>query len=303
MLDPTEDLVMDLAKRMMSANPAMERTLASFVARAQERWPRVRLADGASLIQCLEARGLAPDGELAKLDAADAGEVWLSAACAAGEPTALSAFDDNYVLQLRPALKSMGLDDPAVEDLQQRVRHRLLTAEPDEPIRLFQYAGDGKLFGLVKVVAIRMALDDIRRAKRAPDRGSADERTVARLMDGALGPELALAESQNKDAVKAAFQGAIDALPPGDRAILRLHLHERSSIDEIAALHDVHRATAARWVVRIREAIAASTHEALKKKLSLDDERLHSLLRAVDSRLDLSLSRVLAVPAEPEDDP
>jgi RNA polymerase sigma-70 factor (ECF subfamily) len=83
-------------------------------------------------------------------------------------------------------------------------------------------------------------------------------------------------------------------LPSTDRGILRLHLLERLNIDEIAALHDVHRATAARWLTRIRHHIGEHTREALRARLRLDASELDSLLRAVDSRLDLSLSRILA---------
>ena len=112
-------------------------------------------------------------------------------------------------------------------------------------------------------------------------------------MAGDLGPELRVVEREHREHVKAAFHTAIESLSATDRGILRLHLLERLSIDEIAALHDVHRATAARWLVRIRQHIGEHTREDLRARLRLDAAELDSLLRAVDSRIDLSLSRVL----------
>ena len=138
-----------------------------------------------------------------------------------------------------------------------------------------------------------MAVDDRRKVGRAPEHRSLDERTVNRVMAGDLGPEFALIESEHRRAVKAAFGTAIRSLDAKLRGVLRLHLLERSSIDEIAALHDVHRATAARWVAGIRTALADRTREILQRELALDPAGLESLLAAVGSRLDLSLSREL----------
>ena len=280
-----------LATETSSSEPWRE-ALEGFVERARRAYPDLAVPTPASVVACLRSAGA---GEPAELRDLDAGEVWLSAACADADPEAVAAFEREYVARLSPALLSMDLTSEEIEDVQQRVRQRLLTAEPGQPLRLFQYAGRGRLFGLVKVVAIRIALDDLRRRKRAPDRAAAHDATVARLMDGGLGPELALVEAQHRDAVKSAFGSAVESLPADQRAILRMHLLDRASIDEIAALHTVHRATAARWITRIRERLAAQTHQALQTALALDDHRLESLMRAVDSRLDLSLSRLLTV--------
>jgi RNA polymerase sigma-70 factor (ECF subfamily) len=189
----------------------------------------------------------------------------------------------------------MKLPPDALDDVKQRVRDKLLARDADGRLRLVAYAGEGRLRGLVKVVAMRLALDDIRARRRRPDLGvAADAGAVDRLMAGDLGPELRVVERENGEHVKAAFHAAIDSLSSVDRGILRLHLLERLGIDEIAALHDVHRATAARWLARIRRHLGEHTQQALRARLRLDASELESLLRAVESRIDLSLSRVLA---------
>ncbi|MBL4685432.1 MAG: hypothetical protein JKY37_12630 [Nannocystaceae bacterium] len=262
----------------------------AFLCQAQEAWPTIPSPSTKVMVTALKAAGVESPGNLAALDAA---ELWIVAACAEGEPVALARFEQKYVAPLAPALRAMNLDEAEADDIKQRVRVRLMTAEQGEPIRLLQYAGRGGLFGLVKVVAIRLALDDKRRHARAPDRGTADARTVERMLDGDLGPELAVIEGEHRSVVKEAFEGAVQSLGAKERALLRLHLLEGSSIDDIAALHAVHRSTAARWITTIRQSLADHTHAQLRSKLKLDDDRLESMLRAAESRIDLSFSRLL----------
>lgn len=278
--------------------PELERAATSLVARAVQAWPELD-PSAATLLASIEATTDSALPLPAQLDALDAGEVWLAAACSDGDNRALRSFERTYMSVLDPALLAMELAPHQIDDVKQRVRQRLL-GPGERGIRLLEYCGQGRLRGLTKTVAIRIALDDIRQAKRKPDRRSADARTVDCLLDADLGPELEAAASQHRQLVKDAFANAVAALDPRERAVLRMHLLDRASIDDIAALHDVHRATVARQLNRMREKIAARTRELLHAGLRTADVDLDSLLRAVDSRLDLSLSRVLA-PSRVED--
>jgi RNA polymerase sigma-70 factor (ECF subfamily) len=271
---------------------ALAASAAALVERGRGAWPELD-PPAATVLTSIDATtdGGRPLAE--QLDALDAGEVWLAAACAEGDGRALRAFDRAYVAPLDAALSAMELARDQIDDIKQRVRERLL-GPGDGSIRLLEYCGRGRLEGLTKTVAIRIALDDIRHRRRKADQGSADARTIDCLLDADLGPELTAAASQHRQLVKDAFATAVSALEPRERAVLRMHLLDRASIDDIAALHDVHRATVARQLVRIREKIASRTREQLRAGLRTADVGLDSLLRAVDSRLDLSLSRVLA---------
>ena len=276
----------------------LARAAASLVERARQAWPELDPSPEmviASIDAATDAtRPLAP-----QIDGLDAGEIVLAAACSEGDNRALRAFERIYVAPLDAALVAMELAADRIDDIKQRVRQRLL-GPGTRGIRLLEYCGQGRLKGLTKTVAIRIALDDLRHARRKPDGRSADARTIECLLDADLGPELEAAASQHRQLVKDAFGDAVNALEPRERAVLRMHLLDRASIDDIAALHDVHRATIARQLNRIREKIAARTREQLRAGLRSADVGLDTLLRAVDSRLDLSLSRVLA-PSKAED--
>jgi RNA polymerase sigma-70 factor (ECF subfamily) len=102
-------------------------------------------------------------------------------------------------------------------------------------------------------------------------------------------PALVAAKARYRDELAAAFREALAALTPKDRLLLRFQLVDGLSIDEIGNIHNVHRATAARWLVRIREELMERTHELLAARLSMDTEDVASIVRLVQSQLDVSV--------------
>ncbi|MEM1013744.1 MAG: transcriptional regulator, partial [Planctomycetota bacterium] len=58
--------------------------------------------------------------------------------------------------------------------------------------------------------------------------------------------------------------------------------------------HDVHRATAARWLVSARETLAKDTQRILRARLHVTQSEIESLHRLVRSDLDVSLCRILS---------
>lgn len=228
------------------------------------------------------------------LQGCDAREVWLAAGCIEGLRAALREFDARYIAPLVGILDSTQLDAGRTADVQQRVRAKMLGEGPDGIVRIARYCGRGGLAAMTKVIAIRSAVDLARVESRHPERQpSADDQAVARLVDDGLGPERTAMGIEQRAALKQAFEDAVARLDGLERGVLRLHLVERVSIDEIAAVHNVHRATAARWLTRIRERLGQSTRVVLRDRFALTDAELDSFMRVIDHTLDLSLSRVL----------
>ena len=65
------------------------------------------------------------------------------------------------------------------------------------------------------------------------------------------------------------------------------------TIDEIAAAFGIHRATAARRVTSARDKLLADTRRRLLEKLSLESRELDSIFRLIESRLHISMGRLL----------
>ena len=85
----------------------------------------------------------------------------------------------------------------------------------------------------------------------------------------------------------------MQTLSPEHRLALRLHSVEALPGDQIAAALRVDRSTAMRWLNQAREQLFAETRRALTARLRVDPREFESLVGFVQSRLELSLSRLL----------
>lgn len=212
-----------------------------------------------------------------------AAEIYLGAACALRVPAALAALESAYIARVPDILAAKRLPAHAVDEIRQTVRERLLA---DEPPYLANAVGKGTLAGLVAVVASRCALDWLRtqRAHEAVDDGLAASADQARDLDRA----------RSASVLKVAFEAAVEDLDARDRTLLRLHLVDGLTIDDVARMYQIHRATAARQIEKAREQVAAATRRRLALVEGLSRDELADLHGLVASQLDLSLSRVLA---------
>jgi RNA polymerase sigma-70 factor (ECF subfamily) len=255
------------------------------VATACAAWPDLcpPAPSFATIVDARLARGVA---------IVDPGEILLAHAAANGHRVALRELE-RRLAGVDAELARMGLRSVDVDEVKQYARTKLLAPDEDGRTKLVEYAGEGRLSACIRVVALRAAVDLLRRRGPQDRRESVDDRTVDALVDTGGGPELEAVYRQHRDAVRAAVADAIGELAPRDRAVLRMHLLERLSIDGIAELRGVHRGTAARWLVRLRDTIGARTRALLAERLALDANEVASLCRAIDSQLDLSLPRLL----------
>jgi RNA polymerase sigma-70 factor, ECF subfamily len=64
-------------------------------------------------------------------------------------------------------------------------------------------------------------------------------------------------------------------------------------IEDIGALYKVSASTISRRLARLRKAILAETRRILRVRLGLDESDLASVMKLVQSDLDLSISRML----------
>jgi RNA polymerase sigma-70 factor (ECF subfamily) len=70
-------------------------------------------------------------------------------------------------------------------------------------------------------------------------------------------------------------------------------LLDELSIDELATIYRVHRATCARWLSDAREQVRKQTRRRLLERLGTPAAELDSFMRYLDSDLELSLPRLL----------
>jgi RNA polymerase sigma-70 factor (ECF subfamily) len=104
---------------------------------------------------------------------------------------------------------------------------------------------------------------------------------------------MAYLKKQYEREFKDAFAQAMRELDEDEQRALRYAVVEGMSIDDIARLERVHRATAARSVARARARLAELTRAILQERLAVDTQQLDSILRLVPSQVDVSVRRLL----------
>ncbi|HEU0034801.1 MAG TPA: sigma-70 family RNA polymerase sigma factor [Kofleriaceae bacterium] len=207
-------------------------------------------------------------------------------ALATGDRDALARYERELVPLIAAALRKRGHSTDEIADIQQTLRARLFVGDGDGPA-IASYAGTGALRSWVMIIALREAIRSRQRSVREP---AVEDDALVALADRTDIAPPALDKERYRDAFREAFRSALAQLTPRDRNLLRLHLVDNLTIDQIGGLQGVHRATAARWIDRARGDVALAVRRELMRRLGADPFETDDLLRWVQSRIDLSLS-------------
>jgi RNA polymerase sigma-70 factor (ECF subfamily) len=265
---------------------ALERALRGGLDAARARWPDIQLDDD-RFVAHLAALPAGGAGNIARLELPD---VFLACACLSNDRAALAILEREVLSQI--SLWVGRIAGAAADDIQQEVRQKLLVGL--QPL-LGSFAGLTRLSVWVRVIATRMAIDHQRTQKPQADEGVLED-----LWTGP-DPELDAIKLHDVQALRDLLHQALQALPLRQRNLLRLHYLEGVSLDRLAVLEQVHRATVARWLADSRDQVLDSVRDGLARKMRLSASQGESLLRFLRSRIELSLRRVLA--EEPPESP
>lgn len=215
----------------------------------------------------------------------------LACACARGEAAAVRAFDETYMPDVTRAVAKLRLRPEDVADVVQSLREQLLVGKNGAPPRIAEYRGTGDLAGWLRVTAVRAGLKRIRGQKREVDVD--DVQLAARSMGDDL--ELAYMKEGYRRVFREAFAAAMGTLDAREKNLLHQHFVDGLTVDELGTLYGTHRATAARWVQRAREHLLDETKKEFAKRAGISARECASVLRMVRSRIDVTLSKLLAV--------
>jgi len=216
-------------------------------------------------------------------------DLYLACACVQGDNTAVEYFVQHCGPTIRRVLKTLAFEDSEADDLEARLLEHLLVRTGGGGCRLGQYEGRADLRAWVQAAAVRLAAS-ARRGKR---------REV--LLEEMHLSELAIHASQDHNLVEKeclahvqrALAAAFDSLSSRERNLLRHQVVSGLTIDEIGLIYGTHRATAARWLERVRHKILGEVRRALVAELRLTEAEVDSMLTLVRSQLDGSLCRAL----------
>lgn len=268
----------------------LEERLADSLQASRLRWPNVQLPDE-SFASFLGQRICASDGQ-PNLPVASS-DLYLAAACLQQDESALTHFEDSVLGRIQSALSRFGLSEQDADDLRQDLRERLLVGTTKSDPVLSRYLGTGNLVHWVRAVASRQALASLR-GKR-PETSLEDA-----VLEDPSDPITTQLKEQYRDDFKQALHAAVATLEPRERMILQALVSDARSVGEIAKLYDVHRVTASRWVAKIRRQLFSRTRDNLRKRLKLTEDELQSVVRMIESQMEMSLDRVLQTSDDPK---
>lgn len=195
-------------------------------------------------------------------------ELELAEGCARGDAAAVEAFERDYLSIIPSALAGMRLAPAMIDDVRALTRERLLP-------RLVAYAGKGKLRGLVQVTATRIAIDLVRRDGK-----------LAALPAQLAAPgdlELSLIKAQYRAQFVDALRAAMAQLAARDRNLLHLHFLGGVTLERLATMYDVNRATIVRWLAAARAAVL----DATRKAMNVPKDEVEEIFALVASRVSL----------------
>lgn len=257
---------------------------------ARAEWPTVavepvRFAEYLATRLSAPVEPGAPFGNLAVTD------LYLACGCTLLDPKALAACDELLRREATVAADVARMHASVRDEALQIVRTTVFVPRGERTAAIHDYAGRGSLRGWFRVMLSR----ELVRLARAQNRGVEleDELAAADYDDD---PVLAELKARYRSELADAFRQSLAELIPRDRTLLRYQMIDGLTIDEIGSIYRVHRATAARWMVGIRDKLVEETRGRLAAKLGVDTQEAASIVRLVQSQLDVSVIRHLEPP-------
>jgi RNA polymerase sigma-70 factor, ECF subfamily len=219
-------------------------------------------------------------------------DLYLAYACSENDAAALKSFARNYDEELRAITAKLRISSSEFDDIRQGLWNKLFLSNGNNPPAILKYGGRGQLRHWFRVLATRSILDEVRRAK-SPEAlqllSNPDLNQAAAEAD----PELANIRHQYEDTFRVAFEKAVNALDSQERNLLKCHYIRGMSTDQLARAFGMHKATAARHVIKAREKLLEFTRFRLKAELGASSSELDSVMRLFDGEMSVSFSRLL----------
>jgi RNA polymerase sigma-70 factor, ECF subfamily len=254
---------------------------------ARKQFPNVAISDDQWLSQIAV---LAPQPICVSdvLDGLATNDLYLAGGCSHRDPAALRICTDWLVREAAFAAGAARISDTLRDEAIAVTQSQMFVIRETKPAAIGDYAGRGALRGWLR---ISVAREMVRLAKKQQQSVELADQLVGSA--GFEDPLLAQLKVKYRTEMATAFRTSLSELPARDRTLLRYQLVDGLSIDDIGAIYRVHRATAARWLAKIREDLIASTRGLMSQSLGVDTGEAASIVRLVQSQLDVSVIKHL----------
>lgn len=287
---------LEISQRVQVSDIAeLETALKAAIDKAVAAWPDLEV-ETEDFIAYLAERIPADADPLESLAQVHLEDLYLAAATASGADYAISKLQKTFETAINGALGRIRAAQGFEDEAKQRLWEKLFVKSETRPAKISQYSGQGPLRSWLSVAASREALMLLRQKK--PNVEYQDQLSPKRIVrsDDA---ERALMKGQYREVFRKAFQRALQTLSPRQRNMLRYHYVEGLRFDDIGSVYGVNRSTICRWLAQARQDLLAQTQENMRHVLAINTAECESVMRLVNSQLDLSISRFLPEDVEP----
>lgn len=269
----------------------LEPALRSLLEAGRRAWPALALPE-ARFLQALAERAVwQKDGVTTPaLSALHGEDLYLATAGASQIPAAVEEIEARFLRDLPATLMRAEFPRSLADEACQVLRERLFTATAGGVPKIASYDGRGALKTWLRIAAQRTAIS----LRRGPEQRTQplSEAILAGLPKVAS-PELALMKERYQGELKATLQQLLLELPRERSQVLRLHLLDGLTLEQIGGLYRVNRSTVKRWLDDVRTQLSKGARRKLGARLGLAEEEVRQLIGLLQSQIDLSLSRIL----------
>jgi RNA polymerase sigma-70 factor, ECF subfamily len=227
-----------------------------------------------------------------KGNAERAADLYLACACVEKVPAAVAEFLSTFGERIPLYLKRLARNSDVVAEVRQILVTRCIVGDAEHPPALTGYSATGSLEGWLRATAVREALA----LNRQSDRSTGDVEAALEAQVPWVDREISLFKQIYREPVTRAFAAACSKIDAQDRAVLRLHYVEGVTTAGLATMLGVSRATLIRRLASAREALVRCVKAELRNAAGVADQDFDSVLRLVQSQLDLRLSMILRNP-------
>lgn len=235
---------------------------------------------------------LPAEQELARVHVAD---LVLAQACAMGNAAALVRFESDYLGLVTAAGSKLSMTAEQSDELRQQVRLKLLVqGNGGSAPKIANYAGTGALRSWVYATGLRTGLNELRRVGRAPV-PTGDEQLLIAMPENNDDQELQYMKELYRSAFKDAFRAAVGQLEDRLANVLRHYYLDDMTLEQIGGLYRVHKTTVMRWINKAHAELESETKKRMISHLNLQPSEVESVLRLIQSGIQLGLASVLAV--------
>jgi RNA polymerase sigma-70 factor (ECF subfamily) len=270
-----------------STDAHLEQKLSRVLDSARDAWPGVDL-DPETFFPAL-GRRVAESTDLSSgLETMNVEDLYLACALAHGDRRALAIFEDRLLPEIAGYVRRIRDSTDFVNEVKLVLSDRLLVGAAGHEPKIASYDGRGPLAAWLRVSAVHIARDLIRREEARHESNAVAEPRARDI-------ELDLVKSRYAEQFKIAFQKTLATLTPEERSLLRFHYLEEMPVRTIARLYRLHHSTVARRIERARARILKETHRLLTDELELEPREFDDLFGLIESQLDVSVRRCLEV--------